>query len=82
MAHHDSGDVFRVISIQVELEGHHLVVVRLQLTLDHAVHFIRELQRRTGSKATSGVCLPSEVKHRRNNVVLSRSKHALVQTRA
>lgn len=43
MAHHDSSNVFWVISIQVELEGHHLVIVRLQLALHHPVHFIREL---------------------------------------
>lgn len=59
MAHHDSSDVFRVISIQVKLEGHHLVIVCLQLTLHHPVHFIRELQRRDGINV---------VKHRRNNV--------------
>lgn len=43
MAHHDSSNVFWVISIQVELEGHHLVIVCLQLALHHPVHFIREL---------------------------------------
>lgn len=48
-SHHDSGDVFGIVSVQVELERHHLVVVRLQLTLHHPVHFIRELQRRRGS---------------------------------
>lgn len=42
---HDSGDVFGVISIQVELERHHLVIVCLQLALHHPVNFIRELQR-------------------------------------
>lgn len=42
VVHHDSRDVFWVISIQIELEGHHLVIVRLQLTLHHPVHFIRE----------------------------------------
>lgn len=46
MTHHDSSNVFRVISVQVKLEGNHLVIVRLQLTLHHPVHFIRELQRR------------------------------------
>lgn len=79
MTHHDSGDVFRVISIQVELEGHHLVIVRLQLTLHHPVHFIRELQRRTGSMVMTGACLPSKPaskgKHRSNNTVLCVSKH-------
>lgn len=45
MTNHDSSNVLWVISIHVELEGHHLVVVCLQLTLHHPVHFIRELQR-------------------------------------
>lgn len=48
-SHHDGSDVFGIVSVQVELECHHLVVVRLQLTLHHAVHFIRELQRQTRS---------------------------------
>lgn len=56
ITHHDSSDVFRVISIQVKLEGHHLVIVRLQLTLHHPVHFIRELHRRTRSMVNDG-CL-------------------------
>lgn len=68
MTHHDSSDVFRVISIQVKLEGHHLVIVCLQLTLHHPVHFIRELQRGTGSMLMTGACWLSEtlstVKHR------------------
>lgn len=45
MTYHDSSDVLGVVSIQVELEGHHLVIVCLQLTLHHPVHFVRELQR-------------------------------------
>lgn len=58
VTHHDSGDVLRVITIQVELEGNHLVIVGLQLTLHHPINFIRELQRRTGSMVMMFVCLP------------------------
>lgn len=81
MTHHDSSDVFGVISIQVKLEGHHLVIVCLQLTLHHPVHFIRELQRRTGSMVMTVYCLPSKtqskVKQRRNNMFLCVSKHVV-----
>lgn len=34
---HDLGDLLRVVSIQVKPEGHHLPVVRLQLTLCYPV---------------------------------------------
>lgn len=37
---HNAGDVFRAVSVQIELERDHFVVVRLKLTLHHAVHFI------------------------------------------
>ena len=60
-SHHDSSDVFGIVSVQVELEGHHLVVVRLQLTLHHPVHFIRELQRHTGSTSLTSFCLLSQL---------------------
>lgn len=76
--HHDGSDVFGIVSVQVELECHHLVVVRLQLTLHHAVHFIRELQRQTGS-VTAGFCLlprpASKAEHKRNNTLLCVSTH-------
>lgn len=60
-AHHNSSDVVGVISIQIELEGHHLVVVRLQLTLNHSVYFIRELQRQRRSMVMTGVSLSSKM---------------------
>lgn len=42
--HHDGCDFFRIVPIQVKLEGHHLVVVGLQLALHHPVILVRDLQ--------------------------------------
>lgn len=36
-SHHVGGNLIRGIAIKVKLEGHHLVVMRLQLALDHLV---------------------------------------------
>lgn len=43
-AHHDSRDFLWVVPVQVELEGHHLVVVGLQLALHHPVILVGDLQ--------------------------------------
>lgn len=78
-SHHDSSNVLGIVSVQVELECHHLVIVRLQLTLHHPVHFIRELQRQTGSTVLTGFCLlskaASKAAHKRHNMFLCVSKH-------
>lgn len=77
-SHHDGSDVFGIVSVQVELECHHLVIVRLQLTLHHAVHFIRELQRQTGSVTASFRLLSkpaSKAEHKRNSTFLCVSAH-------
>lgn len=42
--HHIRGNLIRCVPIQVELEGHHLVVVRLQLALHHLVPSIADLE--------------------------------------
>lgn len=42
--YHHGCNVLWVVSIQVKLECHHLVVVGLQLTLHHSVHLIRHLE--------------------------------------
>lgn len=77
-SHHDSSNVFGIVSVQVELEGHHLVIVRLQLTLHHPVHFIRELQRQTGSAVLTGFCLlskpASKAEHKWDDMFLCVSK--------
>lgn len=51
MTHHVSSDIFWVISVHIKLESHHFVIVRLQLTLDNTIHFIRKLQRQKESTA-------------------------------
>lgn len=41
--HHVRGDLVRSVPVQVKLEGHHLVVVRLQLALHHLVPRVAHL---------------------------------------
>lgn len=42
-AHHDGGDVLRIVSVQVKFKGHHLAVVSLKLALHHPIHLIGQL---------------------------------------
>lgn len=42
-SHHGGCNFLWVVPIQVELEGHHLVVVGLQLALHHSVTLVRDL---------------------------------------
>lgn len=50
--HHHRRDVVRAVPVQVELEGHDLVVVSLKLTLDDAVRQVGYL----GDAESSAVC--------------------------
>lgn len=43
-AHHVRGDFLGSVAIQIKLEGHHFVVVGLQLTLNHLVSGVTHLR--------------------------------------
>lgn len=53
--YHVGSDLIRCIPIQVELERHHLVVVRLQLTLHHLVTCVAHIQ--NGQPGSAGSLL-------------------------